>query len=169
MSFKRSSNPVTSQQLGFYEGFEIICGALQMTPRVGVFFSFFRTKGEGLGKWISFYNHVSRSLLTLFTTSYKSFKVKYFRVRAPASYPELLVSKKGVPHFPLYWQSEVYGITGVCKDKLSPELQEDIDLLSKLYPMSCKDVIELEGNEQGLKDLLCKFIPFSYDRSFLSC
>lgn len=66
------------------------------------------------------------------------------------------MSKKGVPHFPLYWKSEVFGIIRVVQDELYPELKEDIALLSKLYPLSCKEVIGLEGDEEGLHKLLCK-------------
>lgn len=60
---------------GFIRGFEILCRALKLDPKVTVFFAFYRTNGEGLGKWISFSNHAKRRLLTPFTTSYKEFKV----------------------------------------------------------------------------------------------
>lgn len=97
----------------FARGFEILCRALKLNPKVGIFFAFYRTKGEGSGKWISFTSQPKKWLLTPFTTFYKDFKVEFFRVRGSPSCPEMLSDAKGAYHFPLYWQSEPNAVTRV--------------------------------------------------------
>lgn len=120
---------------GFVRAFEILCRSLKVVPNIGVLFSFLRTKGEGNGKWISFTGHQKKRLLTPFSTSYKDFKVEFFRVRGSPSCPQVFIDNKGAYHFPLYWQRKPFAITDVVEEEVTDDIREIISLLSGFVPM----------------------------------
>lgn len=70
--------------------------------------------------------------------------------------PELLIGAKGAYRFPLYWQSEPFAITGVVEKELPQRYKEFIELLSRFTPMSCKELIDMKNDEEGLLQFLSK-------------
>lgn len=63
---------------------------------------------------------------------------------------------KGAYHFPLYSQSEPYVVTGVVESELPGDYKEVIEFLSQFTPMSCKELINMENNEEELLQFLSK-------------
>ena len=147
---------------GFVKAFELVCWALDVSPRMCVFFSFYQTKGVDKGKWVSFNSHAKTGpLFVPLTQSNKTFKNRFFRVRGAPSYPELFIDKHGAPKFPLYWSSVIYQVLGVKEDELPPAHTRTVNLLASFASLHCSDVIGLESNKEGLLQLLGKISLYS--------
>jgi len=65
----------------FLKCFEILCGHLDLKPFMNVFMYFYQVKfGKFIG-WVSLSATYDGSLFTLYSSSYKYFKPKFFKLR----------------------------------------------------------------------------------------
>lgn len=71
----------------FIKAFEIICDAIDITPTLGLLFSFFELKGGEKRGWVSLSGILGKSFLQAYTTNYKGFKDKFLRVKSKKRCP----------------------------------------------------------------------------------
>lgn len=67
---------------GFIKAFELVYDMVDITPTLGLFFSFFELKGEKKGGWVSLSGILGKSFLQAYTTNYKGFKDNFFLVKS---------------------------------------------------------------------------------------
>ena len=97
----------------FIRAFTILCNHFGHTSSVDVFLHFFEAKKPRKNLRISFSNVVGKLFLTLFQSSYKGLKGKFFRVCSSEH------DHTSLDGFPLYWVGELKLKKAKTLDELS--------------------------------------------------
>ncbi|KAJ1433731.1 hypothetical protein SESBI_05874 [Sesbania bispinosa] len=74
--------------------------------------------GDEIG-YVSFNSIPHQGILSAYTSSYKKWKQKFFKIRGSGLMSNLLVGEDGNPHFPLFWSLEPRRVPVVKFDQLS--------------------------------------------------
>jgi len=90
----------------FLRCFELVCSHLGFEPSLSVFTYFYQMKIDKLVGWVSLTASHDTPLFSLYNSSYKFFKTKFFKL---CCHPEdkekcLFFHSDHSPRFPLYWQ-----------------------------------------------------------------
>lgn len=134
----------------FLRSFTIVCRTLGLEVSLGRFMYFFQAKvGTKVG-WVSLNSSAGLGIFAAYTTSYKDFKDKFFRVRAGPACPELLVNSVGFPRFPLHWTINPKARNSFDRDSMSDAEIKDVDYLSNFKTMRCAEILRLENDEDKL-------------------
>jgi len=83
----------------FVRAFYILCCQLNFVPSATMFFYFFEYKPSKRTSWASVSGAKGRAILTLFQSSYKSFKGRFIKIQKTDQNPDFFEG------FPLYWSS----------------------------------------------------------------
>ncbi|KAJ1379627.1 hypothetical protein SESBI_46734 [Sesbania bispinosa] len=111
--------------------------------------------------WISFNNIPKKGVITTYTSSYKLWKQKFFRVRGIDASSNLLFDSNGSPHFPLFWSLEPHKVPQTPLSLLSEEDKAVVELLRKQKNIDCSALLENEDNSARLQALLGSMPPKS--------
>jgi len=117
----------------FLRCFELLCDQLGFAPSVNVFIYFYQMKFEKLVGWVSLSSSHGSPLFTLYNSSYKHFKTKFFKLRCHPEDVErrLLFHPDHTSRHPLYWQKPTR--FPLRPDyQLTPEEKEVIDAVRQL-------------------------------------
>jgi len=90
----------------FLKCFELLCEHLGFEPSTNVFTHFYQIKFGRLVGWVSLSATYGGSLFTLYSSLYKYFKTKFFKLHCHPGDTErrLFFYQDFIPWFPLYWQ-----------------------------------------------------------------
>jgi len=90
----------------FVRCFELLCGHLGLVPSISVFTYFYQIKFGKLVGWVSLSASHGSPLFTLYNSSYKYFKPRFFKFCCCSEDAEkcLLFRSDRAPRHPLYWQ-----------------------------------------------------------------
>jgi len=102
----------------FVRAFSILCDQLSILPSVDMLLYLFEVKKLGRQLWVSVNSISGRGILTLFQSSYKTFKGHFLKVRANKKHPDLLDG------FSLYWTEKPNFKVARRLHKLAPADQE---------------------------------------------
>jgi len=102
----------------FVRAFAILCDQLGVLPSVDVFLYLFEVNKLQCQLWVSVNSVPGRGILTLFQSSYKSFKGHFLKVRTNKKHHDILDG------FPLYWIEKPNSKLTQFLDKLAPVNQE---------------------------------------------
>lgn len=102
-----------------------------MEPTIGLFSHYFHTWPTDKSRWLSLIRHQGRPLFRPFTTSYKKFKVGFFKV---VIIPDLnhFYNAKGKLFFPYYWKQVPRRYDDFPKNYLLEAEKHNMTLLEKL-------------------------------------
>jgi len=117
----------------FLKCFEILCGHLGFEPLVSVFMYFYQVKFGKFVGWVSLSAAYDGSLFTLYNSSCKHFKIKFFKLHYHPKDTEksLLFHSDFTPRFLLYWQKPSRFKSRV-EHLLTLEEREAIDTIRQL-------------------------------------
>ncbi|KAJ1378911.1 hypothetical protein SESBI_47355 [Sesbania bispinosa] len=127
------------------------------TPVYQTFLTELPTGGE-VG-WVSLNSIHTKGVLSAYTSSYKKWKQKFFRVRGVGAMSTLLVSEDGSPHFPLFWSLEPRRVPGFDYNDLSFDEKIDVAFLRNSAPLDCGFLLENEDLPDRLRQILDKMPP----------
>ncbi|KAJ1421452.1 hypothetical protein SESBI_13670 [Sesbania bispinosa] len=99
--------------------------------------------GDEIG-WVSFNSIPRKGILNAYTSSYKKWKQKFFRVRGSGLMSNLLVGEDGTPYFPLFWSLDPRRVPTVKFDQLSFDEKIDVAFLRNQAPIDCGFLLENE-------------------------
>ncbi|KAJ1430692.1 hypothetical protein SESBI_07517 [Sesbania bispinosa] len=114
--------------------------------------------GDEIG-WVSFNSIPRKGILNAYTSSYKKWKQKFFRVRGSGLMSNLLVGEDRTPHFPLFWSLEPRRVPTVKFDQLSFDEKIDVAFLRNQAPIDCGFLLENEDLPARLRQSLDKMPP----------
>ncbi|KAJ1433258.1 hypothetical protein SESBI_06201 [Sesbania bispinosa] len=140
----------------FVRGYQILCHFYSMVLSLDKFFSLFQVKlptGDEIG-WVSFNSIPHKGVLSAYTSSYKKWKQKFFKVRGSGLMSNLLVGGDGNPHFPLFWSLEPRRVPVVKFDQLSFDEKIDVAFLRNQAPIDCGFLLENEDLPARLRQSL---------------
>lgn len=104
-----------------------------MELRVGLFLHHFQTRPTDKARWLSLIRHQERPLLRLFSTSYKNFKVGFFKVVIlPGLGDNHFYDINNKPLFPFYCQQVPRRYGNFPKSYLTDVESRNLILLDKL-------------------------------------
>jgi len=125
--------------------FSILYNYFGHPPSVDVFLHFFEAKNLGKNLWVSFSGVTRRVILSLFQSSYKGFKRKFFRVCCSEQ------DRTALDGFPLYLVGELTLKKAKTLDKHSSADREVCQVLAGLGMIfSTVDLIKHEYSLTGL-------------------
>ncbi|XP_057431507.1 uncharacterized protein LOC130724318 [Lotus japonicus] len=139
----------------YIRAFILLCRNYKINPSACLFFCFFKWKLSRKG-WISLNGIPRKCMFSLFTSSYRRFKTKYFRVKNRQDFPELIRDASGGYKFPLYWSSNPSLISVTDRSSLTPVERIDASFLEKFPILSSSDIINLENKPDALRQYLAK-------------
>jgi len=90
----------------FIKCFKLLCDQLGLQSSINIFTHFYQMKfGKRVG-WVSLSTRHSSPLFTLYNSSYKHFKPRFFKLHCHPEDTEkrILFHSDHTPHHPLYWQ-----------------------------------------------------------------
>lgn len=93
-------------------------------------------------------------MFAAYTTSYKDFKDKFFRVQAGPACPTLLVNSSGLPRFSLHWTINPKSRNSYDRDLLTEAEVRDVDWLSRFKTMKCFEVLDWSTTKRGYGSML---------------
>jgi len=129
----------------FVRAFSILYNYFGHPPSVDVFLHFFEAKNLGKNLWVSFSGVTGRVILSLFQSSYKGFKRKFFRVCCSER------DCTALDGFPLYWVGELTFKKAKTLDELSSADREVCQVLASLgMVFSTVELIKHEYSLTGL-------------------
>ncbi|KAJ1381368.1 hypothetical protein SESBI_45188 [Sesbania bispinosa] len=111
--------------------------------------------------WISFNNIPKKGAITAYTSSYKLWKQRFFKVRGIDASSDLLFNSDGIPHFPLFWSLEPHRVPQTPLSALSEDDRAAVEWLRKQKNIDCCALLENEDNPAGLQALLGNMPPKS--------
>ncbi|KAJ1389513.1 hypothetical protein SESBI_38248 [Sesbania bispinosa] len=100
-----------------------------------------------------------QGILSAYTSSYKKWKQKFFKIRGSGLMSNLLVGEDGNPHFPLLWSLEPRRVPVVKFDQLSFDEKIDVAFLRNQAPIDCGFLFENEDLPARLRQSLDKMPP----------
>jgi len=114
----------------FFKSFELLCGHLGLEPSINVFTHFYQIKFGKLVGWVSLNATYDGSLFTLYRSSYKFFKTKFFKLRCHLEDTKryLLFYPNFPPRFLLHWQKPTRFKPRV-EYQLTLEERETVDII----------------------------------------
>ena len=145
----------------FVKAFQTLFKALGLMPTLGKFFNFFEFTNTKKTIWVSLNSIDGQGILTLYTTSYKNLKGRFFKVRATK---EMVVEL--FDGFPSQQTSEPYNHGRYELEALSVIDPEDIEfkkqltLFATMFKYSC--IIELEYRSVNLRVFISKYLRQSH-------
>ncbi|XP_057431497.1 uncharacterized protein LOC130724309 [Lotus japonicus] len=144
----------------YVRAFSILCRNYKINPSARLFFCFFERMFSRKG-WVSLIRIPGKSILSLFTSSYKNFKTKYFRVKNSQDFPELIKDASGGYKFPLYWSSNPSPISVTDRSSLTPIERVHASFLETFPTLSSSDIINLGNKPVALRQYLAKMSPMT--------
>ncbi|KAJ1415024.1 hypothetical protein SESBI_18383 [Sesbania bispinosa] len=99
--------------------------------------------------------------MTTYTSSYKLWKQKCFRIRGVGASSDLLFGSDGNPHFPLFWSLKPHRVPQTPLSLLSEEDRAAVEWLREQDPIKCSALLENEDNPSDLQTLLGNMPPKS--------
>ncbi|KAJ1422181.1 hypothetical protein SESBI_13181 [Sesbania bispinosa] len=102
-----------------------------------------------------------KGVITAYTSSYKLWKQKFFRIRGVGASSDLLFGPDGTPHFPLFWSLEPHRVPKVNLNSLSEEDKASVQWLREQDLIDWSALLENEDNLAGLQTLLGNMPPKS--------
>ena len=130
--------------------FKVLSKFLGRETNMRVFFSFFQSKGVSKSSWVSLSRLLRRKLLKAFNSSYKNFKVGYFKVVFWQDVFAFFQDKNAIVKFSLCWSMESSSIIGVEYQSLSLEDQLTIDLLEDCPVSESSTLVKYGNDPEGL-------------------
>ncbi|KAJ1384315.1 hypothetical protein SESBI_42662 [Sesbania bispinosa] len=124
-----------------------------LIPFTYIFFQVKLPTGDEIG-WVSFNSIPRKGILNAYTSSYKKWKQRFFRVRGSGLMSNLLVGEDGTPHFPLFWSLEPRMVPTVKFDQLSIDKKIDVAFLRNKAPIHCGFLLENEDLPARLRQSL---------------
>lgn len=92
---------------------------MDITPTLGLFFSFFELKGAGKGGWVSLSGIHGKSFLQAYTTNYKGFKDKFLQMKSGKRCPRVMYALDINYCFLVYWSDNPLSVFSFDYDKLN--------------------------------------------------
>ncbi|KAJ1428969.1 hypothetical protein SESBI_08690 [Sesbania bispinosa] len=109
--------------------------------------------GDEVG-WVFLNSIPYKGVLSAYTSSYKKWEQKCFRIRGVGAMSTLLVSEDGTPHFPLFWSLEPRRVTGFDYNYLPFDEKIDVAFLRNSAPLDCGFLLENEDLSDRLRQIL---------------
>ncbi|KAJ1376752.1 PPM-type phosphatase domain [Sesbania bispinosa] len=100
-----------------------------------------------------------KGILSAYTSSFKKWKQKFFKIRVSGVMSDLLVGEDGNPYFPLFWSLEPRRVPVVKFDKLPFDKKIDVAFLQNQAPIDCGFLLENEDLPARLRQSLDKMPP----------
>jgi len=117
----------------FLKCFELLYVHLGFEPSTNVFTHFYQMKIGRFVSWVSLSATYSGSLFTLYSSSYKYSKTKFFKLRCHLGDADrrLFFHPDFTPRFPLYWQKPTRFLLR-SEYQLTPEEREAVEAIRQL-------------------------------------
>lgn len=138
----------------FIKAFEIVCDTMDITPTLGLVFSFFKLKGVEKGGRVSLSRIPGRSFLQAYITNYKGFKDKFLRVKSGKRCPQVMYMLDGNYRFLIYWSDSPLSVFGFDYDKLSALEIRSLAVLDAFRIVKVKDLLQMAEDPEQIYDLL---------------
>ncbi|KAJ1384908.1 hypothetical protein SESBI_42120 [Sesbania bispinosa] len=147
----------------FVRAYQIMCHHYSLVPDLEKFSAFFQVKLPSSNEigWISFNNIPKKGAISAYTSSYKLWKQKFFRVRGLDASSNLLFNLDETPHFPLFWSLEPHKVPQTPLSVLSEEDRAAVEWLREQKNVDCCALLENEDNPAELQTLLGSMPPKS--------
>lgn len=85
------------------QAFVVVCTTLALPRSSSKFLYFFGIIAQAKKSWISLSTVKGKQLFTLFNSSYKEFKTRFFKVAIKEEGRSSFYTVDGQPRFPFYW------------------------------------------------------------------
>jgi len=113
------------------QAFRILCKGLAITPTPALFLHHFSTRPTKRVGWLSLISNSWSSLFGLFSSSYKNFKGKFFKVMIKDEGRKYFFNGDKAK-FPLYWTCRPTKFTSWPRSVMSPEEVSALNTLNRL-------------------------------------
>lgn len=114
---------------------------------MGIFFSFFESKGADKGRWISINGSPGKNFLRAYTSNYKDFNNQFVQIKGSEGCLKILYSLDGSRRFPLYWTEDSVSIVFYDYDKLNANEIQALSFMDSFSLMKTKDIMD-KSNDQ---------------------
>jgi len=101
------------------QAFRMVCQLFELTPRVEVFLFYYNTYPVSPISWVSLVSRPGSVRFTAFTTSYKNFKERYFKIFVGPDDREYFYNAEGGTKFPFHWTQNPTALTTSPRTALS--------------------------------------------------
>jgi len=148
----------------FLKCFELLCEHLGFKPYVNVFTHFYHKKFGKLVGLVSLSSTHNDSLFTMYSFSYKYFKINFFKLRCHLGDAErrLLFHPDFTPRFPLYWQKPTR-FQPRFEHQLTPKERRAVEVIRQLpHPLNTRALLFLPLVEDPNVLFLGTFCPLCY-------
>ena len=85
------------------QAFRMVCQLFELTPMAEVFLFYYSTYPVSLVSWVSLVSRLGSVRFAAFTTSYKNFKERYFKIFVEPDDREYFYTAEGGTRFPFHW------------------------------------------------------------------
>jgi len=163
--------------LASMQAFRIVCRTFGLRPLPSCFLHFYSSYPAKLTRWQSLVSRAGSVLFKPFTTSYKNFKEKFFKVYEKPAGTRYLFDEVGQPRFPLFWSRSPTKITDWPRPAYLSEHERLIFSLFNILPrklparplMSLYNATDREDDFEGMLFNACLvlFIVLCFNRPFV--
>jgi len=103
--------------------------------------------------WLSFSSRPGNIQFAAFTTSYKNFKEKYFKIFVEPDDQDLLYNENGMTKFPFHWTEKPTQLGNWLWSFMSPFDKEILVFMNQLpYKFPTRELIALYGSSKKWAD-----------------
>lgn len=136
---------------------------MDITPTLGLFFSFFELRGAEKGGSISLRGISRKNFLQAYTTNYKGFKDKFLWVKSGKRCPQVMYALDGHYHFPIYWSNNPLSISSFDYDKLNALKIWALAVFDSFRVVKVKDLLQMDEDPEQISSLLGNaYVSFFY-------
>jgi len=144
------------------QAYRMVCQLFYLTPRVEVFLFYYNTYPANPVSWVSLVSRPGSVCFAAFTTSYKNFKERYFKVFMEPDSREHFYLAEGGTKFPFHWTQNPTSLTINSRTAVSVLGKAEMAVFDQLpHKLPTRDIISLYTSSDPWVDfvgmLLCNF------------
>lgn len=132
--------------------FVVIGDALGVEPTLGIFFSFYESKGVGHEGWISLADLPGRDIFHVHSSNFKNYKDNLCQVRGGDNCCRFLSNEDDSRQVPFYWMADLVPVRGFEPNQLSDLEWEVVEAFCSFGLMMVLDILD---NEEDPVRLWC--------------
>jgi len=140
----------------------MVCRLFDLTPRAEVFLFYYNTHRSNPVSWVSLVSRSRSVRFAAFTTSYKNFKQRYFKVFVEPDDREYFYQAEGGTRFPFHWTPNPTTLTTSSRMAVSVLDKAVMAIFDQLpHKLPTREIISLYASSdlwaEFIGMLLCNF------------
>jgi len=136
------------------QAFRVLCDLFKLIPTPQAFLYYYNTRPSTPVSWLSLSSRPGNVWFAPYTTSYKKFKEKYFKIFVEPNGSDFFYDAEGRTKFPFHWTENMTQLSNWLQSSMSPLDKSILVVFDQLpYKLLIRELIVLHGSSKKWADI----------------